>query len=132
MPTRRRWKSCLNTAEAVDNVILPTKRLTTTATSLNTAEAVDNVIIQVCQALSLLHSLNTAEAVDNVITKRKKIKTCLLLSQYRRSSRQCNHCHGDVCIKTEKSLNTAEAVDNVILCGQIRSKPGDVSIPPKQ
>ena len=39
-----RLKACLNTAEAVDNVIFKTWQQTSQAWCLNTAEAVDNVI----------------------------------------------------------------------------------------
>ncbi len=57
---------------------------------LNTAEAVDNVISVYMQSRKRLYRcLNTAEAVDNVI-RLVMHGTAQSLSQYRRSSRQCN------------------------------------------
>ena len=58
--------------------------------------------------------LNTAEAVDNVI-KYNRVNVTAKASQYRRSSRQCNHDSKEISkAEADESLNTAEAVDNVI------------------
>ena len=58
---------------------------------LNTAEAVDNVIVNVVRAnKETEESLNTAEAVDNVIYCGGMNPVQCNASQYRRSSRQCN------------------------------------------
>ena len=81
---------CLNTAEAVDNVILSLETKTMTLKCLNTAEAVDNVI----------HT-PSRNAVSNLSQYRRSSRQCNLvltmttdftsmMSQYRRSSRQCN------------------------------------------
>ncbi len=59
---------CLNTAEAVDNVInLLFPMVRWQLFRLNTAEAVDNVIEILTAVSSKEVCLNTAEAVDNVI-----------------------------------------------------------------
>ena len=57
----------LNTAEAVDNVILYITYQDVKYLCLNTAEAVDNVI-KMALLSKVQNCLNTAEAVDNVIT----------------------------------------------------------------
>ena len=58
--------------------------------SLNTAEAVDNVIMFAgAYKNGIVYRLNTAEAVDNVILLQGE-DTGKKTSQYRRSSRQCN------------------------------------------
>ena len=65
----------LNTAEAVDNVIVGTLlKQNPTKKCLNTAEAVDNVITVANDKFNRVFSLNTAEAVDNVIIPQKS--TC--------------------------------------------------------
>ena len=81
---------------------------------LNTAEAVDNVIKAWIQFEKLLSTgLNTAEAVDNVITYVEHNWSEKEKSQYRRSSRQCNQ-YEKKSLRVKLRLNTAEAVDNVI------------------
>ena len=80
----------LNTAEAVDNVIVTVSSAEGSATGLNTAEAVDNVIYVYSLVVISVFCLNTAEAVDNVIFIVLDFKVNKKGSQYRRSSRQCN------------------------------------------
>ena len=73
--------------------------------------------------------LNTAEAVDNVIMKRN-LELINILSQYRRSSRQCNLVVR-VSAENINGLNTAEAVDNVItmITNDLQKKLNNRSLP---